>query len=195
MKTRIKTSITARFGKTFIQALAMSVALAAGSPAVSAQDQDVSEITAAMNGMMLATLEASYTVTYHQSEEHWITRDDIYYQKDLATIGYGFQFVAGKEPDIIRKGDKCILTATVRNSPFRIQNRQTLVLVSADEGMQLKDDDGRHVDVDRILNKKVEEEERKFRAEHMEIAKSNLKQFFGIYAAKIGCVPKLEFVK
>ena len=30
---------------------------------------------------------------------------------------------------------------------------------------------------------------------YMEIAKSNLKQFFGIYAAKIGCVPKLEFVK
>ncbi len=49
-----------RSGKSMLMALVMPVAmLAAGSPAVSAQDQDVSEVVAAMNGMMLATLEAS----------------------------------------------------------------------------------------------------------------------------------------
>ena len=194
MNRHIRTS--PRSGKSILMALAMFVAmLAAGSPAVSAQDQDVSEVTAAMDGMMLATLEASYTVTYHHTEKNRVFKDNIYYQKDLATVDYGFKFVEGKEPKIIRKGDKCILTATVRNSPFRPANRGTLVRASTDGEMQLKDEDGNYVNLDRIMNMRVLEEELKFRSAHMEIARSKISQYFRIYAAKLGCDSGLEFAK
>ena len=194
MNRHIRTS--PRSGKSILMALAMFVAmLAAGSPSVSAQDQDVSEVTAAMDGMMLATLEASYTVTYHHTEKNRVFKDNIYYQKDLATVDYGFKFVEGKEPKIIRKGDKCILTATVRNSPFRPKNRRTVKRESTDGEMQLKDEEGRYIDVDHIMNTKVLSEEQKYRAEHMEVAKSKMNQLFRIYAAKYRCDPDLEFVK
>ncbi len=183
-----------RSGKSMLMALVMPVAmLAAGSPAVSAQDQDVSEVVAAMNGMMLATLEASYSVTYHHTEENLIFKNNIYYQKDLASIDYGFQFV--KPPRIIKDGDNCILSAVVRNSPFRPKNRRTVVRESTDGEMRLKDKDGIYVDVDHIMNNKMLDEERKYRDEHMEIAKSKMNQLFGIYAAKYHCEPDLEFVK
>ena len=183
-----------RSGKSILLTLAISIAmLAAGSPAVSAQDRDVREVIAAMNGMMLATLEASYTVTYHHKEKNLVFKDNIYYQKDLATIDYGFQFV--KEPTIIRKGDKCFLTATVRNSPFRPKNRRTVKKEFTDLEMQIKDEDGRPVDVDHIMNTKLLNEEQKYRAEHMEVARSKMTQLFGIYAAKYHCEPDLEFVK
>ena len=195
MKMRLSTSILPRSVKSVLQTLAMSAALAVSSPAVCAQDQDVSEVVAAMNGMMQATLEASYTVTYHRSMPHLIFKDDIYYRKDLVTIDYGFQFVAGKEPDIVWKGDKCILTATVRNSPFRPANRGTLVRASTDGEMQLKDEDGNYVNLDRIMNMRVLEEELKFRSAHMEIARSKISQYFRIYAAKLGCDSGLEFAK
>ncbi|WP_406040239.1 hypothetical protein [Succinimonas sp.] len=195
MKMRLSTSILPRSVKSVLQTLAMSAALAVSSPAVCAQDQDVSEVVAAMNGMMQATLEASYTVTYHRSVPHLIFKDDIYYRKDLVTIDYGFQFVADKEPDIVWKGDKCILTATVRNSPFRPANRGTLVRASTDGEMQLKDEDGNNVDLDRIMNMRVLEEELKYRTAHMEIARSKISQYFRIYAAKLGCEPRLEFAK
>ena len=183
-----------RSGKSVLLAFVMSVAMiAAGSPAVSAQDQDVSEVTAAMNGLMLATLEATYTVTYHHTEENMIFKDNIYYQKDLARIDYGFKFV--KPPKIIRDGDICILSAAVRESDFRPKNRETVIRQSTDGEMRLKNKDGNYVDVDLIMNGKVLEEEKKFRAEHMEIARSKMNQLFGIYAAKYGCVPELDFVK
>ncbi len=56
MKMRLSTSILPRSVKSVLQTLAMSAALAVSSPAVCAQDQDVSEVVAAMNGMMQATL-------------------------------------------------------------------------------------------------------------------------------------------
>ncbi len=186
--------ISPRSGKSVLLAFAMSVAMiAAGSPAVSAQDQDVSEVTAAMNGLMLATLEATYTVTYHHTEENMIFKDNIYYQKDLARIDYGFKFV--KPPKIVRDGDSCILSAAVRESDFRPKNRETVIRQSTDGEMRLKNKDGNYVDVDQIMNGKVLEEEKKFRAEHIEIARSKMNQRFGIYAAKYGCVPELDFVK
>ena len=186
--------ISPHSGKSVLLAFAMSVAMiAAGSPAVSAQDQDVSEVTAAMNGLMLATLEATYTVTYHHTEENMIFKDNIYYQKDLARIDYGFKFV--KPPKIVRDGDSCILAAAVRASDFRPKNRETVIRQSTDGEMRLKNKDGNYVDVDQIMNGKVLEEEKKFRAEHMEIARSKMNQLFGIYAAKYGCVPELDFVK
>jgi hypothetical protein len=61
--------------------------------------------------------------------------------------------------------------------------------------MQLKDEDGNYVNLDRIMNMRVLEEELKFRSAHMEIARSKISQYFRIYAAKLGCDSGLEFAK
>ncbi len=142
------------------------------------------EITAAIEQMLISNLESTYFISHTNFTENMIFRDNLFYQKDVAKVDYGFKIL--ESPHIQRTEEGCTLMASVEKSKHNPTNRETIKyeLSHPDERVTF--------DVNKIMNNKLAQEEKLYDELNYGKAKENVISLFDMYAAKLGCQAKLE---
>jgi hypothetical protein len=143
------------------------------------------EVEKKLQNILVATLEASYFVSYLNYKENLVFRDDMYYQKDLAKVDYSF--VVNKSPKFIIDNGKCVLTAEISRAKRNPINKQTVLLKTSHKGNTVKNED-----VAKIINDKLQEYDLKFREANYKIAENNIRNLLDWISNKHNCALDLQ---
>lgn len=132
----------------------------------------------------IASLEVIYTLTFAHFEKNIITSDDLYIQKDIVSMDYGFA-LDDKSIQVVDSGGRKTLQVRLGEGRVLATNRTSLGMPeTTHKGYLPVDATGKSIDVDEKLNKDLEELKRKYDEENLATAKENLKTLFRIIAEK-----------
>lgn len=133
-----------------------------------------------------STLEANYYLFYIHEIKNTIFRNEYFYQKDLATVDYGFEYE--DKPNLTYDENKvCTLNVKVKPSQRNPVDRKTLIRQMTDPKMELLDNFGHKVDIDIEMNKLLAQERRAYENRIVENSYKNLQLFLSNYATSINC--------
>lgn len=128
-----------------------------------------------------ATLQADYIVTLSMCRPNLIRSDDVFVQKDRASVDYGFQI----NPDSIRvvKSDAgLVLKVRLKKEPIKRVNREMVERKTTHAGYRPTNKDGTLFNVDGAMNTKLEELSRRYDERNLALAWQNAESFFQIIA-------------
>lgn len=131
----------------------------------------------------IATLQGTYTVSYLNYKKNLITSDDIYIQKDIANIDYGF-VIDENDIRVIAEGPKKILQVRLDKGKRFSINRETTHSESTHDGYRPEGEGGLKLDIDAEINKEIEAAIPKYEEENLKLAADNIKNFFKVIAER-----------
>ncbi len=131
----------------------------------------------------IATLQGIYTVSYLNYKKNWITSDDIYIQKDIVTIDYGFE-IDENAIRVIAGDAKNILQVRLNKGKRLATNRDTQRSETTHKGYRPEGENGLQLDIDAEINKEIKAEIPKYEDSNLRMAADNIKNLFKVLAAK-----------
>ena len=133
----------------------------------------------------IATLEAIYTVAFVHFEEHNVTSDDFFIQRDAVFMDYGFD-LDDNSIKVIDSGRRKILQVRLGKGDVLATHRVSVGKPeTSHEGYLPKNaKTGELINVDEHINKELEELKNTYGEKNLKHAKENLKNFFKIISAK-----------
>ncbi len=163
------------------------------APALDFDEKEAqSHIDNVMKQFMASSLEATYFISITNLEKNMIFSDNLFYQKDVVKVDYGFDFKDG--PRIYEDADgKCVLSATVAPSKSVPIDRQTVTREYSDKDYEIKDHAGMPINVDVQMNINLRREERLYYHDMMKIAQSKITTMMDLFAKKYNCTLMLKF--
>ncbi len=136
-------------------------------------------------GSFLSTLDAVYLVTYFNSENNFISSNDIYMRVDSAHVYHGFDLEKVKVTIQTVAHEKILQVILPLSEPVAL-DRKTIHTSNTHESYKPKDNDGHPVDVESELTKQVHEVDKKNRTQTEKEAKRLAEQYFELLARKFG---------
>jgi hypothetical protein len=142
----------------------------------------------------IASLEAIFLVTYNYFAGNYILADDIYIQKDKASLLYGFK-IREENINIRNEEGKRILSVALPKGSRIAIDRSTISVQKTHKDYFPKQKIGWqtvNVDVDKEINDEMKELEAAYGEKNLQAAEENIRNFFRILAAKYGLELQLK---
>ena len=137
---------------------------------------------------VIGTMEAKYEALFAHYEKEIFGFDDIFIQKALYSIIYGFDIADAKIN--VEKGDDGILILNVKiPSPREIKearDRRTLSIEQRFQNYYPKDDNGRKINVSQALDRELQKQLNRHQKQHIEQTRKMTFQYFQALADKYG---------
>ena len=136
----------------------------------------------------IGTMAANYEAVFAHYEHKLIGFDDIYMQKAIYSIIYGFD-VQDAKINVKKENDEGLILNVKLPAPNEIRearDRITLNIEKRFEDYYPKDDNGNKINVSRALDNSIQMQVNKYRKQHINQAKKMTKQYFQALADNYG---------
>lgn len=143
----------------------------------------------------LAMLKANYTLNFFHYSENLIQSDDYYIRQDLAQVFYGYSLDDAKI-NVIREGDLNILDVELPlPKKISIDRRIVQKPLVTDEDYKPEDDDGKQIDIDAHMNKRLDETLKSYSEKTINKTQEVSQEYFEALASRYGLELRLTFLK
>lgn len=145
------------------------------------------------DAVYLAQLEAVYGLVFTNQRENWISSDDIYIRKDLASVYYGYSL---DDAEITVKDNEQGVKTLYVNLPVPEKvsiDRRIVSLHSTHDDYQPVDEDEKYINIDEQLNSHLDRVLEKYEERTIEMTKKISRQYFDNLAARFGLKLELKF--